>query len=206
MTGQSLKRKKIDKSISLYGNDKVTGKPNPSSVKGFYVGYELRDSKFSEKPNYAWILQTAEGRVRVFSATYLDYAMNDAREEGALLPGQLIEIQYLGKEKSKTVGMGDHHAFDVVGFAGQTDPTITTELQVSYRAQDKALAARPAATVREVAFDDDLEESDVDGDAQAMDEVAPAYRAPVAPKQAATVTKSNVGSARALLNKSKVSA
>ncbi len=62
-----------DTAISLGGRDKKTGKPNPTSITGYYIGTREFDSKFGRSKIH--ILQTAKGTVGVYGKTDLDRKM-----------------------------------------------------------------------------------------------------------------------------------
>lgn len=66
-----------ERTISLGGVNKKTGKKNPTSVEGFYLGKrEVEDKKKKSGTSYIYFFQTAEGNLGVWGKTDLDRKMN----------------------------------------------------------------------------------------------------------------------------------
>ena len=63
--------------ISLGGMNKKTGKANPKSVEGYYLGKKsIEDRKKKSGVSYIYILQTDKGNVGVWGKTDMDRKMH----------------------------------------------------------------------------------------------------------------------------------
>lgn len=68
-----------DVTISLGGVNKKTGKKNPTSIEGYYLGSrQVEDKKKKSGVSYIYVFQTAEGNVGVWGKTDLDRKMQSA--------------------------------------------------------------------------------------------------------------------------------
>lgn len=68
-----------DVTISLGGTNKKTGKKNPTSIEGYYLGSrQVEDKKKKSGVSYIYVFQTAEGNVGVWGKTDLDRKMQSA--------------------------------------------------------------------------------------------------------------------------------
>lgn len=76
---------------AIGGVDKKSGKKNPTTITGFFIGSREVPSKKS-KTGFAWlhVLQTEKGNVGVWGKTNLDQKMR------AVKPGQLCKIDFVG--------------------------------------------------------------------------------------------------------------
>lgn len=86
-----------DISINLGGTNKKTGKPNPMTVEGYYLGTKVGiPNKFdASKPDCMHILQTPKGNVGVWGKSHLNPQMAKA------LPGAMVRITFTGTRPSK---------------------------------------------------------------------------------------------------------
>lgn len=86
-----------DVSINLGGVNKKTGKPNPKTVEGYYLGTKTGiPNKFNaEKPDCLHILQTPKGNVGVWGKSHLNPQMSKA------IPGCMVRISFTGTRPSK---------------------------------------------------------------------------------------------------------
>lgn len=76
---------------AIGGTDKNTGKKNPTSIEGYYVGTRQVPSRKAKSGLCSLhILQTKTGNVGVWGKTNLDQKMP------SVLPGQLIRISFVG--------------------------------------------------------------------------------------------------------------
>lgn len=74
-----------DVTISLGGVNKKTGKPNPKSIEGYYLGNrQVEDKKKKSGVSYIYVFQTDKGNVGVWGKTDLDRKMQ-AAPLGAML-------------------------------------------------------------------------------------------------------------------------
>lgn len=78
-----------DTVISLGGKNKKTGKPNPTSIEGYYLGKRaIEDRKKKSGKSYIYVFQTAQGSVGVWGKTDLDRKMLTAT------PGQMMRASF----------------------------------------------------------------------------------------------------------------
>lgn len=84
-------------SVNLGGINKKTGKPNPKSVEGYYLGTKTGiPNKFDPaKPDCMHILQTEKGNVGVWGKSHLNPQMSKA------IPGSMVRITFTGTRPSK---------------------------------------------------------------------------------------------------------
>lgn len=94
-----------DVTTAIGGKNKKTGKKNPSSIEGFYLGSRKVESKKS-KNGLASIhfLQTDEGNVGVWGKTDLD------RKIAGVTPGTMIRISHTGMQSTPN---GDMYKYKV---------------------------------------------------------------------------------------------
>lgn len=86
-----------DVSINLGGVNKKTGKANPKSVEGYYLGTKtgIPNKYDATKPDCLHILQTDKGNVGVWGKSHLNPQMSKA------IPGAMIRITFTGTRPSK---------------------------------------------------------------------------------------------------------
>lgn len=73
-----------DVTISLGGTNRKSGKPNPNSVEGYYLGKrEVADKKKKSGKSYIYFFQTPKGNIGVWGKTDLDRKMGSV-ELGAM--------------------------------------------------------------------------------------------------------------------------
>lgn len=68
-----------DDIIALGGFNKKTGKPNPKSIEGFYLGTTTRETKGGDKPSLVYVFFTEKGNIGVWGKTHLDRIMPGAK-------------------------------------------------------------------------------------------------------------------------------
>lgn len=147
--------------VAVGGRDKKTGKANPKSAEGYFLGSKVTQSKYGE--SFLHILQTPEGNLGVWGKTDMD------RKLKAVTPGTMVRITDTGKTKPSKKGN------DMIVYLVEHDPDNTIEV-------------RTVNEPRNIPYEGDVadteeEETDVDGDEQALDEV---QTAPVTRRSAAT--------------------
>src|SRR5882757_8799082 len=99
---------RADFTVSLGGTNKKTGKANPTSVEGYYLGSKrVPDDK--KKTGYEWIhrFQTQKGTVDVWGKTDMNKKMKSARL------GVCVKIEATGE--TKATKNGDMKIFKVLG-------------------------------------------------------------------------------------------
>lgn len=78
-----------DVTISLGGSNKKTGKANPKSIEGYFLGSKsVADNKKKSGKSFIYIFQTAKGNVGVWGKTDLDQKM------AAVTPGTMVRATY----------------------------------------------------------------------------------------------------------------
>jgi hypothetical protein len=91
--------------ISLGGINKKTGKANPKSIEGYYLGKKaIEDRKKKSGVSYIYILQTDKGNVGVWGKTDMDRKILSVRE------GEMIRITHTGMAKTAN---GDMYKYSV---------------------------------------------------------------------------------------------
>lgn len=80
-----------DTTISLGGTNRKTGKTNPKSIEGYYLGKrEVQDNKKKSGISYIYIFQTPKGNVGVWGKTDLD------RKMSGVTPGTMVRASHVG--------------------------------------------------------------------------------------------------------------
>lgn len=156
-----------DTTVSLGGVDKKSGKPNPKTVEGYFIGTKKIPSK-KAKDGFSrlHILQTAKGNVGVWGKTNLDQKML------TVAPGVMIRVTQSGKQQTPN---GEMYLFKV---EHDTDNTI----EVSLAPKNEAVVAAEETVEPVDNYASDYEESDLDSELpDLLDEVS--YAPPVAPKR-----------------------
>lgn len=80
-----------DTTISLGGTNRKTGKANPKSIEGYYLGKrQVDDKKKKSGFSFIYVLQTPKGNVGVWGKTDLD------RKMGSATPGHMLRLTHSG--------------------------------------------------------------------------------------------------------------
>lgn len=117
-----------DVTISLGGSNKKTGKPNPKSIEGYYLGKrEVEDKKKKSGISYLYTFQTAKGNVAVWGKTDMDRKMQEAT------PGLMTRISF---DKMRPTLNGDMFIYKV-----EIDPDNGIEVSAS---SNESSASEPA--------------------------------------------------------------
>lgn len=169
MAFKKLQTLDTDSAVTIGGKDKKTGKSNPKSIEGYFLGTKaLGPNKFNKsKTDYMHILQTQDGNIGVWGKTHMD------RQLLAVNPGTMVRITFSG---TKDVGKGN----DMNCYLVEVDEDNTIE--VSLEAANTPVDASGCAGD----FDPDSEPSDDESEEEdplPADEPAPARA--VAPRHAA---------------------
>ena len=171
--------------IALGGLNKKTGKPNPKSLEGFFLGRKDVESKMAKNGLCSlYILKTPDGNVGVWGKTDLD------RKMVGLNPGVLVRISFTGTQKIP--GKNDMYKYKV-----EVDEEQCIEVQSPEPDQEEAsdgcsdsdLPSEPEEQECEAAVDEDEEEVDV----------VPPPRAQPPKKAAATPSADQQARVKALL-------
>lgn len=164
-----------DKAYALGGKD-AKGKPNPTKVEGYYLGYKMIETTFG--PARLHIFQTESGNVGIYGKSNLNRQLTDD------LRGQMVLAEFTGmgtaqRGKKPPYNYAVYHdkenSIDVAGI----DPGAALEEDQDDVGTDNTSPA----------YDDGAEDNDPETDAKAPDEVPPtraaAPRTPAAAPDAA---------------------
>ena len=152
-----------DTTISLGGTNRKTGKKNPDSIEGYYLGSrQVEDKKKKSGVSYLYTFQTAKGNVAVWGKTDLDIKMR------SVAVGTMVRASHVGMKPTPNgemykykVEIDDENTIEVqgtpeapladddgdsadVGFAAQA----STEDDIDNNDEDLAQAAALAALER----------------------------------------------------------
>lgn len=187
MAYEKIQSLECDITTALGGINKKTGKKNPTSVEGYYLGSYEFDSKLS-KTGKAWVhvFQTDTGNTGIYGKTNLDRKMKSAEI------GTMTLVTQKGMQETKNAPMylyevAQDRANAISVNVGLTAPSRDAEDDVSTTFNDNSDAA------------DDIDDSDDLDDAPA-DEVAP-VRATAPKRAAAAPDAASRARVQALLNK-----
>ncbi len=136
--------------VAIGGLNKKTGKKNPTSVEGYYLGKRQVESK-KAKSGFAFIyyFQTSKGNIGVWGKTDLD------RKMSTVTPGVMVRASF---DKMVPTPNGDMYKFKV-----EFDPDNTIE--VSAQADDSSTENEEAANEEETQEESEEETEEVDEDA-----------------------------------------
>lgn len=150
---------------AIGGVDKKSGKKNPTSAEGFYIGTRKVPSPKS-KTGFAalHVLQTDKGNLGVWGKTNLDQKMT------AVKPGQLIRITFTGMVETKNNPMYKYRV--------QVDPSQTIEVNTGDDGQAVGSEAEDDTSADLAEAGDGFEEG-YEPEAELDEEEAPLDEAPV---------------------------
>ncbi len=113
-----------DTTIALGGRNKKTGKLNPTSIEGYYIGKRKVDSKKAKSGFcYIYVFQTAQGNVGVWGKTDLDRKMEQ------VTPGVMTLAEF---DKMVPTPNGEMYKFKVSVDAENTiEVSASTEVQAA---------------------------------------------------------------------------
>jgi hypothetical protein len=141
----------------LGGRNKKTGKPNPTSVEGYYLGTRQVESKKSKNGKAAiHFFQTSKGNLGVWGKTDMD------RKLSAITPGTMVRVSFA---KMVPTPNGDMYQYKVEVDADNT-------IDVSDLASGDTSEASGADTEEYSASDDDSAEETYEADSADEDEDA----------------------------------
>lgn len=142
-----------DVAYALGGVNKETGKPNPKTAEGYYIGFKVTDGKYG--PGKLYILQTESGNIGIFGKTNLDQKMT------AVTPGVMVRISLNGTVPT-------NKGNDMIKFKVEVDEDNTIEVNTAPNATETTFEeANNEETYQE---QDDLEETE--------EAIAPVAKAP----------------------------
>lgn len=179
-----------DFAIKLGGVDKKTGKANPTTLEGYYLGFNTVPSAKS-KTGFAkqHVFKTEKGNIGVWGTTNLDLRLSNA------VIGRCSLVKFTGMQETKNNPM---YMFSV-----QQDPdnsiAVHTMVAASSGVDSGTTEKSEGEEYANYSSDEDDGESDVGEELAALDE-APLAR-PAAPRRAAsTPNASQQARVQAMLN------
>lgn len=162
-----------ENNIKLGGINKKTGKPNPTTLEGYYKGTKEVKNEVFEGVSQIHVFKTKAGDVGVWGAANLNYQIKDCQKGVSTL------IKFMGTKPSKKGS--PMQVFEVLQDKSNADGSIEVTAGPLEEAEE------PSHEADEPSFDDgsfDVEEI----------EAEPAYVAPVAPRQPARPVNSDAKS------------
>lgn len=157
-----------DNTTAIGGTDKKTGKKNPVSIEGYFIGTrQVTSPKSKNGLSALHTLQTQKGNVGVWGKTNLDQKMK------AVLPGQMIRITFVGMVPTKNNPMYKYNV----------EVDADNSIEVSPESDKPQHGDEDATDEQDANLFEDEEDSDPDAEDRLPDELPP-QRAQ-APRQAA---------------------
>lgn len=157
---------------AIGGVNKETGKKNPTSIEGYFVGTRQVPSRKAKSGFCSLhILQTAQGNVGVWGKTNLDQKIP------SVLPGQMIRISFVGMVETPNNPMYKYKV--------EVDADNTIEVNLT---DDTAAGATAAGALEAGAYEDAPDETDptTEDDQPYEAPTALPARRPAAPAQPAS--------------------
>lgn len=169
-----------DTVIALGGQNRKTGKANPTKVEGYYLGKrQVEDRKKKSGVSYIYVFQTEKGNVGVWGKTDLDRKMQSAT------PGAMLRATCIGTTPTPN---GDMYKFKV-----EVDSDNTIEVTASEEVIDSGFGEDTSPSPAFSNFEEDEE------DEFAGQEV----EAPVSSPVAALKSTGSMNKVQDLLNRAK---
>lgn len=162
-----------DNSTPIGGVNRKTGKKNPISIEGYYLGSRKVENKLGE--SHLHVLQTSTGNQGVWGKTDMD------RKLLSVTPGTMVRITYTGMQETKNAPMYKYKV------EVDKENTIEVDTQTLSTPSDSDDSYSDSAYEADVSDDEDT-----DGD----DYVA-------LPQVVAATTAANKAKVQALLGKKK---
>ena len=172
-----------DTTVQLGGTNKKTGKPNPKSIEGYYLGAKTTQSDFGEGKLH--IFQTASGNVGVWGKSHSNRLLASEHI------GQMVKLSFTGMGKAQK-GRAAPYVYELLFDAENTIEVASDSIETFGEVEAEV-------TTEEVGSYDESEDSEVDSEEEVLD-VAPPAR-PTMPKRAATAPSPEArAKVQALLN------
>lgn len=133
MAFQDFSNPRPEKWVTLGGRNKETGKPNPTTAKGYYLGSFESQNKFNkDKKNTNLVLMTPQGLLGLTAPSHLVKKIKENETNLAKrnidARGLMVEISFVGEQD---VGKGNPMKLFKVGFdpenRGSSELTLLTE-------------------------------------------------------------------------------
>ena len=119
-----------DITISLGGTNRKTGKKNPTSIEGYYLGRrEVPDTKKNSGVSYIYTFQTPKGNVGVWGKTDLDRKMQGVN------PGTMVRASF---DKMVPTSKGEMYKFKVEVDADNTVEVVGSTETASSWSEDSS--------------------------------------------------------------------
>lgn len=182
---------------AIGGKNKETGKPNPKSIEGYFIGTKQVESKKSKTGTAnLHVLQTPKGNVGVWGKTNLDQKML------TVAPGSAVRISFIGMVETRNNPMYKYKVeVDTENSIEVTGSNFTTK-----DGEEEGTQSFGAAETEEETYEDEEAETDVEEDETPADELPPAR--PTVRRTATAPSAARQARVQALLNngRGKVSA
>lgn len=165
MAFQEIISLEADQTISLGGSNRKTGKKNPTSVEGYYLGSKpVQDAKKQSGKSYIHIFQTPKGNLGVWGKTDMD------RKLLSCTPGTMLRVSHTGMRATKN---GEMYVYKVEQDQDNTIEVATSTASFNQDGSSSGSESREFGTESEGFGTEDIEE-------EAFEEEAPeALQAPV---------------------------
>lgn len=161
--------------VSLGGVNKKTGKANPKSIEGYYLGSkQVADKKKKTGTSFIYILQTAKGNVGVWGKTDLDRKMEQAPI------GTMLRLTHTGMRPTPN---GEMYTYSVAADAENTIEVATLPVG--------ATTAGPISYADE-RYEETEENSDFEESPADEDEEETAYSQPAKTAVSASANKAKL--------------
>lgn len=162
--------------LRLGGKDKKTGKANPTTIQGYYIGSKTHETKFG--PGKLHIFQTETGNVGVWGKTDMDSKL------ATVMAGALTRVTFTGSVPS-------NKGNDKLKFKVEVDTLDMIDVGTAGNTEAQGDNG-------DLTSDDSGDDTDLDSDPAPADEVVPARARP--PRQAvAAPTATRQAEVQALL-------
>lgn len=161
---------------ALGGKDKKTGKKNPTTAEGFYLGFRKVVSKKSKTGfSNIYYLQTPEGNLGIWGKTNLD------RKMVSVQPGVMIRITQSGMKETEYGPM----------FLFKVEQDLENTIEVSVASDNSSTEVESEGT--DSTYEDEDSDEDNDGDS---DEALEASAAASAARRAQSAALLNKGKSK----------
>lgn len=173
-----------DTTTALGGINRKTGKPNPKSVEGYFIGSRQVDSPKSKGGKaFLHVFETSKGKVGVWGKTDMDRKLTSAPL------GAMTRVTHTGMQATKN---GEMYKYKI-----EVDAENTIDVPNN-------ASANPQDEVSDSVQDDDTDPVALDADDEPLDEIEPAR--PVARATAVAPDAARRAQVQALLTKTRKTA
>ncbi len=159
-----------DKTVAIGGTDKKSGKPNPTTITGYYIGSrDVESPKSKNGKAKLHVFQTKTGNVGVWGKTNLDQKMLGVN------PGVLTKVSFTGMVPTKNQPMYKYKV--------ECDTENTIEVAAPAESDGAAEESYEAEGADAAGYDEPSDDTALGEEEAPLDETPPART--TAPKRAA---------------------